>query len=63
MQELVVWWQERYANYLESAVDDGDPVRLTYAQWFSFWRDILEYPRRREYIWLVPEPDKNGDGQ
>jgi hypothetical protein len=54
MLEIFALWQEHYTNYLESAVDDSDPIVFTFAQWFAMRRHILEYPRRREYIWLTP---------
>lgn len=67
MQQIFALWQEQYAggelhrSYLESAVDDDDPVVLTFAQWFAMRRHILEYPRRREYTWLTPKPQPEGE--
>ncbi len=55
MQDIFTHRTTQYANYLESVIDDGDPVRLTYAQWFNTRRHVTEYPRRREYIWLDDE--------
>ena len=52
MQTQFHHWTTQYANYLESAIDDGDAIRLTYAQWFNTRRHVTEYPRRRVYVWL-----------
>ena len=59
----ITHWTTQYANTLESAIDDGDSTvlfvlgplapGLTYAEWFNTRRHVTEYPRRREYVWLV----------
>lgn len=58
MQTIFTHWTTQYANYIQSAIDDGDPMRLTYAQWFNTRRHMTEYPRRREYVWLVEEENQ-----
>jgi len=63
MQTQFHRWTTQYTNYLESAMDDSDPIRLTYAQWFNTRRHVTEYPRRREYVWLEDKDNKTQQNQ
>lgn len=58
MLKTFQFWTTQYANYIQSAIDDGNPVRLTYAQWFNTRRHVTEYPRRRKYVWLIEKEDQ-----
>ena len=60
MQTIFTHWTTQYANYLESAIGDGDPIvpfvlgpkdpGLTYAEWFNTRRHVIECPRGCETI-------------
>ncbi len=60
MLDFFTLWQEQYANYLESAVDNDEPI-VTYAEWFATRRHIIWSPRRREYVWLAEETNSEDE--